>query len=232
MDLCFQLHRSLLGCDAHFDKDYQLFAVTGAALDSLDTRHVSATESEDQQIDNINYRRFSADPSQHPLWSNVSLKKPFTGRRRFTFDSCRSKSTKILTKNLKLLSRRIAGVCEHFKQHTCDVLHRSTRRTRRTSNINGLHLKTAPTTLICNYFPAIKYLSSWNEPGQAWLAVILCFAIALFPWPHCFKLTSCREEHLFYFNPAKIELANVEKVNYKHRYRLADSILTSTTDPG
>ena len=72
MDLCFQLHRSLLGCDAHFDKDYQLFAVTGAALDSLDTRHVSATESEDQQIDNINYRRFSADPSQHPLWSNVS----------------------------------------------------------------------------------------------------------------------------------------------------------------
>ena len=135
-------------------------------------------------------------------------------------------------KILKLLSCRIAGVCEHYKQHTCDVLHRSTRRTRRTSNINGLHLKTAPTTLICNYFPAIKYLSSWNEPGRAWLAVILCFAIALFPWPHCFKLTSCREEHLFYFNPAKIELANVEKVNYKHRYRLADSILTSTTDPG
>ena len=70
------------------------------------------------------------------------------------------------------------------------------------------------------------------NPAWAWLPVISCFAIALFPWPHCFKLTSCREEHLFYFNPAKIELANVEKVNYKHRYRLADSILTSTTDPG
>ena len=228
MDLRLKLHCSLLWCDAHFDKDYQLFAVTGAALD---TRHVSATESEDQRIDNVNYRRFSADPSQHSLWSNVSLKNPFTGR--FTFNSCRCKNLlKFWQKKLKLLSCRIAGVCEHYKQHTCDVLHRSTRRTRRTSNINGLHLKTAPTTLICNYFPAIKYLSSWNEPGRAWLAVILCFAIALFPWPHCFKLTSCREEHLFYFNPAKIELANVEKVNYKHRYRLADSILTSTTDPG
>ena len=87
MDLRLKLHCSLLGCDAHFDKDYQLFAVTGAALD---TRHVSATESEDQRIDNVNYRRFSADPSQHSLWSNVSLKNPFTGR--FTFNSCRCKN--------------------------------------------------------------------------------------------------------------------------------------------
>ena len=61
-------------------------------------------------------------------------------------------------------------VCEHFKQHTCDVLQPATRRTRRTSNINDLHLKTAPTTLICNYFPAIKYLSSWNEPGSGLIA--------------------------------------------------------------
>ena len=87
MDLRLKLHCSLLWCDAHFYKDYQLFAVTGAALD---TRHVSATESEDQRIDNVNYRRFSADPSQHSLWSNVSLKNPFTGR--FTFNSCRCKN--------------------------------------------------------------------------------------------------------------------------------------------
>ena len=73
--LMSRLHCPLLWCDAHFDKDYQLFAVTGAAPD---TRHVSAAESEDQQIDNINYRRFSADPSQHSLWSNVSLKTPLS----------------------------------------------------------------------------------------------------------------------------------------------------------